>query len=101
MFPAKSLGLALVVFVYATEARQSLSNLYDVCEFTVNHSRYDLCPLFYDRDRDGVVQVRAELSPTIQLYYEVSFSGPLTLITQSGGEVEPQVRVKSAAVPHE
>lgn len=90
MFPPKSLGLLLAVGVYATATHQTLSNLYDACEFTVDRSRYDLCPLFHDRGHDRVVKVRAELSPITQSYYEISFGGPLE--TQSEGEVEPQVR---------
>jgi len=88
MFPPKSLGLVLAACVSAAAARQSLSNLRDHCEFTVDHRRYDLCPLFHDRGQGGVVNVRAELAPTAQLSYEISFGGPLS--PQSGQEAEPQ-----------
>ena len=90
MLPPMSLGLALAVSVYAAAARQSISNPHGACEVTVDHSRYDLCPLFYDQGQDRVVQVRAELSPTTQLHYEISFGRPLN--TRSGDETEPQVR---------
>lgn len=90
MFPPKSLGLALVVCVSATAAAcQSLSNLRDDCEFTADRSRYDLCPLFHDRGQEGVVKVRAELTPNTQLLYEISFDGPLS--AQNGEEFGPQV----------
>lgn len=88
MLPSNFLGLLLAAGVYAAATHQTLSNLYDACEFTVDRSRYDLCPLFHDRGQDGVVTVRAELSPITQSYYEISFGGPLK--TQSEGEVEPQ-----------
>lgn len=97
MLPPKSLGLLLVASVYATATHQTLSNLYDACEFTLGRSRYDLCPLFHDRGHDGIVKVRAELSPITQSYYEISFGGPLK--TQGEGEVEPQVRTGEATAP--
>ena len=93
----KSLGLALAACVCVAAARQPSPNLYDNCEFTVDHSRYDLCPLFHDRGRGGVVKVLADLAPAIQLSYEMSFSGPLS--SQSGEEAEPQVRTAGATGP--
>jgi len=95
MSPPKSLGLTLAACVYAVAARQSLSNPHGFCEFTVDHTRYDLCPLFHDRGQDGVVNVRAEPTPTTQLSYDISFGGPLA--PQSGEEAEPQVRTGEAA----
>jgi hypothetical protein len=92
MFPPKSLGLVLAACVYAATARQSLSNLYDDCEFTIDRIRYDLCPLF--RRQDGVIKVRTELAPTTQPSYEISFGGPLN--QQSGEEAEPQVGTADA-----
>ena len=90
MFPPKFLGLAVVACVSVAAARQSLSNLRHDCEFTVDHSRYDLCPLFLDRGQDRVVKVYAELTPNTQLSYEISFGVPLA--TQSGKEAGTQVR---------
>jgi len=90
MSPSKSLGLALAACVYVAAARQPLPNLYDHCEFIADRSRYDLCPLFHDRGQGGVVKVPADLAPTTQLSYEISFNGPLS--PQSGEEAEPQVR---------
>ncbi|KAF9788487.1 hypothetical protein BJ322DRAFT_637005 [Thelephora terrestris] len=88
MFPPRSLGLVLATGVYAAAARQSISKLYGACEVTVDRSRYDLCPLFHDRGQDRVFQVRAEISPITQLYYEISLGGPLNV--QGGDEAEPQ-----------
>jgi hypothetical protein len=96
MFPPKSLGLTLVACVYAAAAPQSLSNLYDGCEFTVDRSRYDLCPLFRG-GQDGVAKIRTEPASTTQPSYEISFNGPL--IPQSGEEAEPQVRATDAVAP--
>ena len=98
MFLPRSLGLALAVYVHAAAARQSLSNLYDTCELTVERTRYNLCPLFHDRGQREVVKVWAELAPTVQLLYEMSFSGPLS--PQSGEEAGPQVRDAGAAALH-
>jgi len=95
MFPPKSLGLAIAACVCVAAARQSLSNLYDSCEFTVHRSRYDLCPLFFDRGQDRIFKVHAEPTPYTQLFYEISFGEPL--ITQSGKEAEPQVSFNAAA----
>lgn len=89
MFPPNSLGLTIAACVCVAAARQSLSNLHDDCEFTLDRSRYDLCPLFLDRGQDRVVKVYAEPIPNTQLFYEISFGGPLR--TQSGMEAEPQV----------
>lgn len=94
MFLPKSLGLALLAYVYALEARVLLSNLHDNCEITVDGRRYDLCPLFHDREQDEVVKVHAELAPTIQLSYEMTFGGLLS--PQSGEEAGPQVRTRGA-----
>lgn len=89
MFPPKSLGLVLSACVYAAATRQSLSNLHGACDITVDHTQYDLCPLFNDRQaQDGVVQVRGDFSPTIQTYYEISFSGPLN--PKNGESAESQ-----------
>lgn len=91
MFPLNFLGMVLVACVYTAEARQPSSNPRGACEVAVDRSRYNLCPLFDDQGRPGVVQVRAELSPTTQIHYEISFNGPLN--TPEGEEdVEPQVR---------
>jgi len=92
----KPIGLVLAACVCAAAAHRSLSNLYDNCEFTVDRSRYDLCPLFHDRGQGGVVKVLAELAPTVQLSYEMSFGGLVSL--QSGEEAGPQVRAAVAAV---
>lgn len=86
----KSLGLVLATCVLVATARQSISNLRDSCEVTVDHSGYDLCPLFYDRGQSRVLQVHAELGQTTQLHYEISFDGPLN--TPSGEGAGPQVR---------
>ena len=100
MIPPKSLGLGLVLaaYIHTAAARQSLSNPYQGCEFTVDRSRYDLCPLFHDRGQGGVVKVHAELAPTTQLYYEISFGGPLS--PQRGEDAQPQVRTGEAATLH-
>lgn len=90
MFPLRSIGLILAAGVYAAAARQSIPNLYDTCEVTVDRRRYDLCPLFHDRGQARVVEVRAELSPITHLHYELSFGGPLNM--RSGDDAEPQVR---------
>jgi len=90
----KSLGLALAACVCVSATRQPLSSLYDNCEFTVDRSRYDLCPLFHDRGEGAVVKVHAELIPTVQLSYEMSFGGPLS--PQSGEEAGPQVSTADA-----
>jgi len=101
MFPPRYLGLGLVLAacICATAAHQSLSNLYEGCEFTVDRSRYNLCPLFHDRAQGRVIKVNAEIPPTTQLSYEISFGGPLT--PQSGEEAQPQVRTGEAATLHE
>lgn len=88
MFPLKSLGLVLAAYIYAVAARRSLSNLYDRCDFTVDHSRYNLCPLFHDRGQDGAVRIHAGLEPDTHL--EITFGDPVRL--WSGEEDEPQVR---------
>ena len=93
----KSLGLALAACVSVAATRQPLSNLYDNCELTVHGSRYDLCPLFHDLGQGAVVIVHAELAPTVQLSYEMSFGGPLS--PQSGEEAGPQVRATDATGP--
>ena len=90
----KSLGLALAACLCVAAARQPLPNLYDHCEFTVDRSRYDLCPLFHDRGQGGVVKVPADLTPTTQLSYEMYFGGPLS--PQSGEGAGPQVRTADA-----
>lgn len=90
MFPLKSLGLVLAAVACTAVARQPLSSLHDACEVTVDRSRYDLCPLFRDRGQGRIVRVRAELSPAIHAYYDISLGGPLSI--QSEEEVEPQVR---------
>lgn len=86
MFSPNSLGLVLAVCVYAAAARQLLSDLYDNCEFTVDHTQYDLCPLFHS----GVAKVRAELAPAVQSSYEISFGGSLGSHSGESG-AEPQV----------
>jgi len=86
MFPLKSLGLVLTACIYATATRQSSSNLRDDCEFTLDGSRYDLCPLFRDRGQDGVVNVRAE---SIDLLYGMSFGARIREVAEprvSAGE---------------
>jgi len=91
----KSLGLALAACVCVAAAPQPFPNLYDNCEFTVDRNRYDLCPLFHaNRGQGGVVKVPADLTPTTQLSYEISFGGPLS--PQSGEEAGPQVRTADA-----
>lgn len=90
----KSLGVALAACVCVAATRQPLSTLSDGCEFTVDRSRYDLCPLIHYRGQGAVVKVHAELAPTLQLSYEMSFGGPLS--PQSGEETEPQVRTAVA-----
>ena len=95
MFPPKSLGLALTACVYAVAARQSLSNLYD-CEFTINRTRYDLCPLVHDRTQGGVVKVRAELAPNVHISYEISFGGPLNPQSGEREGAGPQVSTTDA-----
>ena len=98
MSPFKTLRLALTAYACAVAAQQHLSNPYDACEVTIDRFRYDLCPLFHDRGQDGVVRVRAELSPNTQTYYEISFGVPLS--TQNGEEIERQVRTGKGAVPN-
>lgn len=90
MIPLKFLGLVLAAGACTATAHKSLSNLYDACELTLDHSRYDLCPIFNDRGQDGIVRVRAEISPNTQAYYEISFGGPLSARIEE--EVEPKVR---------
>lgn len=98
MFPPKSLGLVLATCVYAAAARQSLSNLYDDCEFIVDQSRYDLCPLFHNSGRDGVVRVHAELAPAVQISYEISFGGPVSPQNGDSERDELQVRAADASI---
>jgi len=88
MFPPKSLGLALAACFCVAAARQSLSNFPGDCAFTVDRSKYDLCPLFLDRGQNRIVKVHADLTPDTQLLYEISFNGPLS--AQNGEEAEPR-----------
>lgn len=93
MVPLKSLGLVLTACVCAVATRQSLSNLHGDCEFTLDGSRYDLCPLFHDRGHDEGINIHVELISKVYLLYETSFGEPPS--AQSGEEPEPQVSAGS------
>lgn len=71
--------LAVVLAVANAELTQHLHSLADNCEFTLNGSRFDLCPVLRaDKSEERVIAFEKWTPPTVtRTEYRISFGGAL------------------------